>query len=87
MTLRDWLGTLSGEGVPLSCSACATAQHFASSMAGDAPLFLSGPEGGLAEAEEAMAVAAGFVPVSLGPRMLRADTAPLAALAALTLLG
>ncbi len=42
---------------------------------------LSGPEGGLSAAEEAAAVAAGFVPVGLGPRTLRADTAPLALLA------
>lgn len=44
---------------------------------------LSGPEGGLTDAEEQAAVAAGARPVSLGPRVLRADTAPLAALAAL----
>jgi 16S rRNA (uracil1498-N3)-methyltransferase len=43
---------------------------------------LSGPEGGLSEAEEGAARAAGFAPVCLGPRTLRADTAPLAALAA-----
>lgn len=42
---------------------------------------LSGPEGGLTVNEEAAARAAGFVPASLGPRILRADTAPLAALA------
>lgn len=42
---------------------------------------LSGPEGGLAPEEEAAARAAGFVPVALGPRVLRADTAPLAVLA------
>ncbi|WP_297729796.1 16S rRNA (uracil(1498)-N(3))-methyltransferase [Limnohabitans sp. Rim8] len=46
---------------------------------------LSGPEGGLTPAEEAQALAAGFLPVSLGPRVLRAETAPLAVLAALTL--
>ena len=46
---------------------------------------LSGPEGGLTPAEEAQALAAGFVPVTLGPRVLRAETAPLAVLAALTL--
>lgn len=46
---------------------------------------LSGPEGGLAPAEEALARAAGFQPVSLGARVLRADTAPLALLAALSL--
>jgi 16S rRNA (uracil1498-N3)-methyltransferase len=42
---------------------------------------LSGPEGGLTPAEEALARQHGFVPVSLGPRVLRADTAPLALLA------
>lgn len=42
---------------------------------------LSGPEGGLAPAEEAAARAAGFLPTRLGPRVLRAETAPLAVLA------
>ena len=47
--------------------------------------FLSGPEGGLTEAEESAALASGFMAVSLGPRVLRAETAALAALVALTL--
>lgn len=42
--------------------------------------FLSGPEGGLSAAEDERARAAGFVPVSLGSRVLRAETAALAAL-------
>ena len=42
--------------------------------------FLSGPEGGLSPTEEDAARRAGFEPVSLGARVLRADTAPLAAL-------
>jgi 16S rRNA (uracil1498-N3)-methyltransferase len=42
---------------------------------------LSGPEGGLTADEEAAARAAGFVPLDLGPRVLRAETAPLAVLA------
>jgi 16S rRNA (uracil1498-N3)-methyltransferase len=46
---------------------------------------LSGPEGGLNAAEEDAAIACGFAPVSLGPRILRAETAPLACLALLTL--
>ena len=37
-------------------------------------------------AEEDAARSAGFEPIGLGPRVLRAETAPLAALAALTLL-
>ncbi|WP_010109635.1 RsmE family RNA methyltransferase, partial [Verminephrobacter aporrectodeae] len=48
-------------------------------------LLLSGPEGGLSRAEEALALQHGFVATTLGPRVLRAETAPLAALAALTL--
>ncbi len=44
-------------------------------------LLLSGPEGGLAPGEEQAALAAGFTALSLGSRVLRADTAPLAALA------
>lgn len=48
-------------------------------------LTLSGPEGGLTPDEDAAARAAGFTPVALGPRVLRADTAPLAVLAWLAL--
>jgi len=44
---------------------------------------LIGPEGGLAEAEIAAAEAAGFLSLALGPRVLRTETAPLAALAVL----
>jgi 16S rRNA (uracil1498-N3)-methyltransferase len=52
----------------------------------DSPLLLlSGPEGGLSPREQELALGAGFEPVTLGPRVLRAETAPLAALAALTL--
>ncbi len=52
---------------------------------GAAVLLLSGPEGGLASQEESAAIERGFLPVTLGERTLRAETAPLAALAALTL--
>jgi 16S rRNA (uracil1498-N3)-methyltransferase len=46
---------------------------------------LSGPEGGFEAREEQSALEASFDPVSLGPRILRAETAPLALLGALTL--
>ena len=58
----------------------------AQSSAQSSPLeitVLSGPEGGLSPAEEAQALAAGFVPVTLGPRVLRAETAPVAVLSVL----
>ncbi len=44
---------------------------------------LVGPEGGLSEAEISAAEAAGFESLALGPRVLRTETAPLAALAIL----
>ena len=44
---------------------------------------LIGPEGGLTDSEEDLARSAGFTPVRLGPRVLRTETA---AIAALTLL-
>jgi 16S rRNA (uracil1498-N3)-methyltransferase len=44
---------------------------------------LIGPEGGLSAEEQAAAAAAGFLAVRLGPRVLRTETA---AIAALTLL-
>jgi len=56
-----------------------------SGSASTAFTFLNGPEGGLSPAEEAAALACGFSPVTLGPRVLRAETAPLACLALLTL--
>jgi 16S rRNA (uracil1498-N3)-methyltransferase len=44
---------------------------------------LVGPEGGLDDAERVRAVAAGCVPVQLGPRVLRTETAGIVAIAAL----
>jgi 16S rRNA (uracil1498-N3)-methyltransferase len=47
---------------------------------------LTGPEGGFSDQERDLAVASGFVPVRLGARILRTETASLAALAAVQLL-
>ena len=46
-------------------------------------IMLAGPEGGFAPHEYTAALAAGFIPIRLGPRVLRTETAALAALAAL----
>lgn len=43
---------------------------------------LSGPEGGFSERERELANAAGFIPVRMGPRILRTETAVLSALSA-----
>jgi len=53
---------------------------------GEAPTsvaLLIGPEGGLSEAEIEAAMDAGFEAMRLGPRVLRTETAPLAALSVL----
>ncbi len=47
---------------------------------------LSGPEGGFTEQERAKAKTAGFIPVRLGKRILRTETAALASLAAVQML-
>ena len=47
----------------------------------DTVALLIGPEGGWTEAERALAVSAGWCPVSLGPLVLRAETAAAAAIA------
>lgn len=49
-------------------------------------LFLVGPEGGFSETEHEQALAAGFMPVTLGSRTLRAETAGFAAMVILQFL-
>ena len=50
---------------------------------GGGVVLLAGPEGGFTQDEEAAARAGGFTPVRLGPRVLRTETAAVAALAAM----
>jgi len=47
---------------------------------------LTGPEGGFSDLERIVAKAAGFIPVHLGSRILRTETASIAALAAVQML-
>jgi 16S rRNA (uracil1498-N3)-methyltransferase len=61
------------------------AADWATKHSGHALLCLAGPEGGLSPQEEQAAYDAGFSAISLGPRTLRSETAPLAALALWTL--
>ena len=56
------------------------------SLQGDDFVVAAGPEAGFTAEEEAALAAAGFVPASLGPRVLRTETAAVAALAALSAL-
>lgn len=86
-TLADWVGQApAGPRLLLSLQAGSVPLHHVALPSEAGPItFLSGPEGGLSAAEERCAQTAGFSPVTLGTRTLRAETAPLAALAALTL--
>ena len=85
VTLTEWLKKApSGERWVLSLSAgTQPLAHMHSPQALTPVTVLSGPEGGLSPGEEAAALAAGFAPITLGPRVLRAETAPLAVLAVL----
>lgn len=90
LNLTDWLESLAAPasspppGSRLLLSLQAGALPPIQRAAPSGPLtFLSGPEGGLSAAEETAAMSAGFVAVTLGPRVLRAETAPLACLAML----
>jgi 16S rRNA (uracil1498-N3)-methyltransferase len=78
---RDWLAGWNGRGVVLAPGA---AHPLASLPAATGPVALAiGPEGGFTVRELDAARAAGFDAVSLGPRVLRTETAAVAALAAL----
>lgn len=82
LTLERWLATCSEPGTRVLLSPRDGAPPLPVVAAGLLPLCtLSGPEGGLSAAEEALALHHGFVAAGLGPRVLRAETAPLAVLA------
>ena len=87
VNLKEWLAQPKADGQRWVLSLAQGTQPLAVVNTSVQPVVvLSGPEGGLAPAEEAAALAAGFQPVTLGPRVLRAETAPLALLSALTVL-
>jgi 16S rRNA (uracil1498-N3)-methyltransferase len=90
-TFSDWAATLDKAAaastrrllLSLRAGTQAWADAFAPAKNGVAVTLLSGPEGGLSTTEENAAIGKGFVPLSLGARILRAETAPLACLALL----
>ena len=91
-TLADWLKSLGVSELAgarqerMLLSLQTGARPLSAALALEQSLtFLSGPEGGLSPAEEAAAMACGFAPVTLGPRVLRAETAPLVCLSLLGL--
>lgn len=85
-TVHAWLAGMRGSaGLHLMLSPV-HAEKFSSlsgPAAGTSITLLIGPEAGLTDDEEAAAQHAGFRPILLGPRVMRTETAALAALAAI----
>lgn len=69
---------------PGATASLAAAASAAEAGASDVALLI-GPEGGLSETELGVAAQAGFVAVAMGPRVLRTETASIAALGVLQL--
>ncbi len=77
--LVTWIGENGGER-SLLLSPGAHPEIAQTALSAGPMVLLSGPEGGFSALEVELVRRAGFRAVSLGPRTLRADTAPLAAL-------
>lgn len=82
-TVTSWMETAAADAERFILSLAAGTRAIAGlggHSASGAVCVLSGPEGGLSATEEQDAIARGFAPLTLGPRVLRAETAALAAL-------
>jgi 16S rRNA (uracil1498-N3)-methyltransferase len=82
LAFRDWAAQPS-DACRWMLAPGAAEPLFAQAAPSGAVEILVGPEGGLSEREIDIAALVGFTALSLGPRVLRTETAPLAALAAM----
>jgi 16S rRNA (uracil1498-N3)-methyltransferase len=81
MKLEDWVSCQSGLRLFLDPGGVKTLRELPQPQG---PIcLLSGPEGGFTGHERKLALAAGFIALRLGPRVLRTETAALAALSAI----
>jgi 16S rRNA (uracil1498-N3)-methyltransferase len=78
-SLEDWLAVAAAVKLVLHHRSTQTLQALAA-QAPDSAALLVGPEGGLSAAEIRQAQDCGFQALTLGPRVLRTETAPIAAL-------
>ena len=81
--LDAWLAAVPAEAVRLTLTPGASVRLTALERPRGKVILLAGPEGGLSPREHESAVMTGFTPVRLGPRVLRTETAAVAALAAM----
>jgi 16S rRNA (uracil1498-N3)-methyltransferase len=79
--LGEWLSAWHGAGIVLAPDGAATLANIPAPT--DPLALLVGPEGGLGAREIAVVTARGFAALRLGPRILRTETAGVAALALL----
>lgn len=83
MKLADWLKALGGRALFFADEAGGTPARVAFAAHPGPAAILIGPEGGFDDGErELVAATPGAVPISLGPRILRAETAAIAAVSA-----
>ena len=83
LAVEPWLGALPAAAARLTLAPEAT-ERLTQLERPDGPvILLAGPEGGFSPREKENAEAAGFTAVRLGPRVLRTETAAVAALAAM----
>jgi 16S rRNA (uracil1498-N3)-methyltransferase len=75
-----------GSGTKILLAPQAELRFSAACKAGQEFIIAAGPESGFSAEEQAAFADAGFVPARLGPRVLRTETAGVAALAALSAL-
>lgn len=81
MSISDWLGTKPNAETKITLSPIAEITLKDLATPSGTICLLVGAEGGLTEDEIQLAATQGFTPVRLGKRILRTETAPLAAIA------
>ena len=83
LTLREWLAALPAADAQLVLSPLGKRRLADMAAAPSRVWLMAGPEGGLSAQEEAQSLDAGWQALGLGPRILRTETAALAAVAAM----
>lgn len=83
LPLSAWLASLGGDASPRLALLPEGSKRPGELGLRDAAILAIGPEGGFGERDRAALAASGFLGLKLGPRILRTETAGLAAIAAL----